>query len=438
MKAGVILTSDFVVGGQKSFENYVRYIDREDAKKHIDYDNVYENIIENNLEATNKSRAKSSLDYENYLDYMNRDYAKSKEKNIDNEIDYGLFTNVSDKLDQKEKKEIYKKFKAAQENKSVLWRDVFSFDHEWLKEQRLLIGKQLNDKEIKKAVRKAMNECFDRENLNETGFWVAEIHYNTDNIHVHVASSETINTRPVIEFERRDQEGNIYISTEPKGKRSLKTSEKMKSSFISHLVSREKVLEEMTKVRTNLHHTISIDTKNNEQLNLLKSIVERLPENKNHWSYNHKNMKHIKEDIDQYTTNYIKKNHNNEYKKYQDLLNKEEEYYKLVYGAGGKERYKDYKKNKLEELNSRMGNQLLRSLKDAQERINKVQRNKLSGNKSKYQAQNFKKKLPIITRYDLYKIQRAFHDHRRKHEAEMQYKQMEYEIQRQNSMDREL
>lgn len=80
MKAGVILTSDFVVGGQKSFENYVRYIDREDAKKHIDYDNVYENIIENNLEATNKSRAKSSLDYENYLDYMNRDYAKSKEK----------------------------------------------------------------------------------------------------------------------------------------------------------------------------------------------------------------------------------------------------------------------------------------------------------------------------------------------------------------------
>ena len=50
MKAGVILTSDFVVGGQKSFENYVRYIDREDAKKHIDYDNVYENIIENNLE----------------------------------------------------------------------------------------------------------------------------------------------------------------------------------------------------------------------------------------------------------------------------------------------------------------------------------------------------------------------------------------------------
>lgn len=171
LKAGVILTSDFVVSGQKSFENYIRYIDREDAKKHIDIDQSHENIIESNLETTNKISKESSLDYQNYLDYINRDYAKSKMKNIDNEINHGLFTNVADKLNKKEKKEIYKKFKEAQENKSILWRDVFSFDHEWLKREKLLIGNQLNDREIKKAIRKAMNECFEREKLQRNVHW---------------------------------------------------------------------------------------------------------------------------------------------------------------------------------------------------------------------------------------------------------------------------
>ena len=57
----------------------------------------------------------------------------------------------------------------------------------------------LDEKSIKDATRQSMSECFKRENLKDTGYWVGEIHYNTDNIHVHVASTETKNTRPMME-----------------------------------------------------------------------------------------------------------------------------------------------------------------------------------------------------------------------------------------------
>ncbi|WP_040928751.1 relaxase MobL [Nosocomiicoccus massiliensis] len=111
MKAGVILTSDFVVGNKKSFENYIRYIDRKEAKQK-DFPDEFEPIIDEK--------------FEKYLDYMNRETAKQNNKQ---DKSTGLFNEKSDLLTKEERREVYKSFRTAQKNNSVLWRDVYSFGY---------------------------------------------------------------------------------------------------------------------------------------------------------------------------------------------------------------------------------------------------------------------------------------------------------------------
>ena len=127
MKAGVILTSDFVIGNNKSFENYIRYIDRKEAKQK-DFFDEYEPIIDEK--------------FEKYLDYMNRESAKHEEVK---DKSTGLFNEKSDLLTKDERREVYKSFREAQKNNSVLWRDVYSFDTRWLEQNDLLVYKKAVD-----------------------------------------------------------------------------------------------------------------------------------------------------------------------------------------------------------------------------------------------------------------------------------------------------
>src|SRR5699024_440414 len=113
-----------------------------------------------------------------------------------------LFTNEDDFLTEDKKKEMKKYFQLAQKNKSPMWQDVISFDNDWLEKQGLYHSEtnEVDEMKLKNVVRESMTALLKSEYMNDTAKWTASIHYNTDNIHVHIATVEPIPTREKIKY----------------------------------------------------------------------------------------------------------------------------------------------------------------------------------------------------------------------------------------------
>src|SRR5699024_10109785 len=109
----VVLRSKFVTPGSNTFNDYINYIDREDAKRHIH---------------VNQS-SKETDDFVVFHDFM--DYMDDEAKQGD------LFTKENDQLNPNDKKILKQQFQKAQQNESPMWQDVISFDNEWLAGQGL-------------------------------------------------------------------------------------------------------------------------------------------------------------------------------------------------------------------------------------------------------------------------------------------------------------
>ncbi|MGV2929301.1 MobP2 family relaxase [Macrococcus capreoli] len=438
----IILTSDFVAPStenkskmsEKKYANYVRYINRDEAKISNE---------KNDLEGKNLDKQ-----FDGYLEYLNR--AQAKNKNSSDDIlknDEGLFSKYKNKLSREERLNITKSFDEAQKNGSVLWRDVYSFDNHWLEQQGYLKNGKLNEQIIKDATREAMRVCFDEENLNETGIWVAEIHYNTDNIHVHVASVETENTRPIIEYGRYHN-GEYIQQFEPKGARKLKTESKMKSTFINHMTDRSSSLSRISDLRYELHHSIEIDKNKTINDEKLKNIIRQLPESKSKWQYNNREMKHLQPLIDNYTNDYLNKYHKEKFDEYKDLIRKESYYHKNIYGDGEKEanRFRDSESYKIRDLNAKMGNELLKELKNHLEpvdkKLSKAETDFKNLSKPKKQSikdfssvhnnkSRFKRKKPLLFNKRLVRtLERSFHNEYKERQLEYENQLLEQKIQR--------
>ena len=54
----------------------------------------------------------------------------------------------------------------------------------------------LDEERIRSLTRVCMKRMLQKEELLQTAVYTASIHYNTDNIHVHIATVEPIPTRP--------------------------------------------------------------------------------------------------------------------------------------------------------------------------------------------------------------------------------------------------
>ena len=106
----------------------------------------------------------------------------------------GLFTANIDNLTDEEVSKYQEIFLQAQEADSFLWQDVVSFSEKFAKESGLIDSKtnEVAQSKIIEATRKMMRLSFEKENMTETGIWVASVHVNTDNLHVHVATVETV------------------------------------------------------------------------------------------------------------------------------------------------------------------------------------------------------------------------------------------------------
>lgn len=311
---GVINKVKFIRNGSSKFKNFIDYIDRSEATRKKNFDK-----------------------YSAYNNYMGNP-----------EKIGSLFTKDKHSLTEKEVKKLKKDFDKAQSNGSNMWQEVFSFDNEFLEANGLYDSENgaLDEEKIQEATRRAMEELSRREGFKDLT-WSASLHYNTDNIHVHIASVE------------------INPSRE-RGKFKPKTLYNMKSSFVNSLLDKQKDLDKINSlIRDNLiQGKKEMSFKEDiEMRKMVKEIVKKLPSDKRQWHYNYSSMQEIRPLIDNLTKYYIETYKKDEFKELVDRLEKEDKFYKEVYGKR-KVEATTYKDNKIQDLYTRMGNTILKEIKE--------------------------------------------------------------------------
>lgn len=313
-RPAVVIKSKFIASSAKgtSFNNYLNYIDR--AKTH------------------DKANA-----FEKYQDYMS-----NEEKST------GLFTSNKDSLSDEDKEYFKEEFKKAQENGSVLWQDVISFDNDWLKESGVLEGKNIDSKQIQDATRSAVQDMLKKEGLIDSAIWTGAIHYNTDNIHVHVA---TVQTK---DFKERGKRKQASIDS-MKSKVANKIKDRSKHNEKLNLFIRERVIASK---RDDPFLSLKNQVMNRELVRQFKKVHQMLPEDKRMWRYNMNALQEVRPEIDKLTSIYIEKNFKTEFKDFQKQLEKEVEIHKRMYGNS--EKSENYRETKMTDLYTRMGNTILK------------------------------------------------------------------------------
>jgi len=350
--------------------------------------------------------------FSSYVDYMSRsnavykegefDYLQFKEFNEymdDLEKSTGLFTKYNDSLSSEEKKELKETFNKAQNNDSVLWQDVFSFDNKWLKENGFLNKDNKPDVLlIQDATRKSMDRLFKEEGLESSGVWSAAIHTNTDNVHVHVATVEKINSRERRNYPNKDGAKVIGF----KAVRKPLTLDHMKSSFINTFTNREKNLEKISSLRNDLYSEFSL-SENNYYLKQSRKIIKELPVDKRQWNYKNISPK-AKLEIQKVVSEY--KKNNPKYNDYNKYIKQESESMKNLYGKTLRDT-KDYALNKEEDLNYRLGNRYLKELKKSSKDLNLNKSSYINKYNQKYDSSTKSFNNRFISKKDIRKITEA-------------------------------
>ena len=375
---GIVHKRKWVKSSSEKFSSYINYIDREEAVRNYKLD-----------------------EYSLFNDYM------GNPKKCGN-----LFTSDRDFLSEDESKKLKRCFSIAQENGSFMWQDVFSFDNEWLEKHGMYDRRTgaLDEKRLMGAVRNSMTEMIERENFDSL-IWSASMHFNTDNIHIHIASVELNPTR----YTKEDgfmQYKNLY---------------RMKSKFANTIIDRsneqKKINDIMRNNIINGKKEISFN-KDIEMKRLVTEIIKILPEDKRQWQYGYNSLHEVKPLLDELTSYYIKNYKKDDFEKLINSLDDEEEYLKEVYGEGEKHFYKNYKKNKIDELYYRMGNALLREIKT--EVIKK--------NDNKSFIKNYSYTNLVLTAKDIKRLKKVFDKDFEKIKNELAYERLQREIEYSHSM----
>ncbi|MEM5008950.1 MobP2 family relaxase [Priestia megaterium] len=388
---GVVLKTKFVTSDKKAFQEYVEYVDRDDAKKDQE---AHEKLF--------------SL----YQDYMNNPDKTSS-----------LFTEHSDQLNEYEKKELKGLFETAQKNNSIMWQDVITFHNPWLQENGLYDAHThtVDEKKLMEITRQSMKEMLKRERLDQSAIWSAAIHYNTDNIHIHVATVEPHPTRD-------------------RGKRKPKTLDAMKSKVVSQILERGQEQKEINDlIRKNMVGSKKQDSsfkwRNRELKPLFLHIYNHLPEDKRQWQYSYNTLQPLRSSIDKLSAKYIQKYHAKEFEQFNKKLDQEVEVLRKAYGEGtfDKKRYEHYKQNKTDELYKRMGNAFLSEMREYDRKQTNIKKVLASSSGAK-QKSNSANHLPVHV--SLKKMERAFKSEYESWKNQQHYERLQKDIEQNREVER--
>ncbi|MEK4867906.1 MobP2 family relaxase [Bacillus sp. FSL E2-8895] len=380
---GVVLKTKFVLPSSDAFQNYIDYVDREEAKSEV------------------KLNPKM---FETYQDYMGNSEKTS-----------ALFTEQANRLTESEKKSLKEMFKTAHENGSIMWQDVISFHNPWLEKQGIYDEKTktLDEKKLMDVTRLAMKEMQKREGLDKSSIWSAAIHFNTDNIHIHVATVEPFPTRE-------------------RGKRKPKTLDAMKGKVVNNLLDRKQEQKQINDlIRNNMverkKEDSVFDWRNQHLKPLFLQIYKQLPSDKRQWQYSYNTIQPLKPEIDKLSSRYIQHHHKKDYDQFLQKLDKEVQVFKEAYGEGkyDKKQYENYKTNKINDLYKRMGNAFLQEMKAYDKEQKRIHHMKKSKPFQKFQ-QN------VSIQYSMRKVERAFKSEYESWKNQKYYERMQKESAYQN------
>lgn len=340
----VVLKSQFVISNDKAFDKYINYIDRDDAK------------VKKVIEYKHDDPTDEFKVFHKYMDYMD-----------DDKKDGELFTDDRDLLSDDDFKKIKKGYQIAQKNGSPLWQDVISFDNDWLEEQGLYdpVTHSVNEDKLRDVSRKAVDELLKQEKIKpETMLWTGSIHYNTDNIHIHLAM---VHPDPIGQKKTfKDKEGKLVKQF--KGKRKQKSLDRMKSKVANEILDRNKDLDRISKLlRDPVNQKRKFDLSGYEKTkDLFLKAIPLLPNDMRQWKYGYNSVDAARPYIDKISRIYLEDFHSDEMKELHDELDKQEEINERLYGSGSK--FNQNKTNRLYEgrdsLMYKMGNAVLEEMRE--------------------------------------------------------------------------
>lgn len=360
IKAGVIIKTRFCKPGSSQYKGYINYIDREKAKGKGD-----------------------TTKYNLFADYMG-----NPEKST------GLFTGEKDSLTKGEKNQLKEQMKQAQDKGSLMWQTVISFDNRWLSDNGLYNHetKTLDEERIRSITRKAVEKMLHNEEIKDP-LWSAAIHFNTDNIHVHVATVDPNMSRPTNDFVqyryRRsegqfikeailDANGQMIYKRERVGRFKQSSIGKCKSTIVNQILNEKDINKQINDL---IRESIIGEKKENllyEDLEFRKAFLdlyESMPDvDRKMWNYNSNVMLEVRPKIDALTDGYIKKYHPTDFEKLQNLIKEQKEAYEKAYGNNKSGNL--YAENKTKDLYTRMGNTILREVRsyDRQQKYQEIRR----------------------------------------------------------------
>lgn len=376
---------------------FVDYMNRSEA---VDIDNelavskneqMIDELSADQLKKIQAEVPEQSLDFPEYIDYMNRSYAT--EKQTKNKT--AVFNQEKNHLTTGEVDQLKNQLETAYQNGSLLWQGVLSFDNSFLAKQGLydMETGQVDQAAIKNVLRTAMPHLIKREGLSRDAFWWGNIHLNTDNIHIHFGLSEIESAREKIFYVPRGR-------MELRGNFSQKSIQGLKSEIFhgllndqtrSRLLRQEQVLANLkTDLLRNVLQGHQVATA--AEKNFLEQAYNHLPQNKN-WRFksNAKDFATSKFFLNRYLDSYFE----NEGKEVYDNFIKETrtflEEYRTAYSSDDhrsyeRVRYVDGKpikqtistagydmekllKRRENDLRERLGNAILKQFKEGVPRV---------------------------------------------------------------------
>lgn len=291
---------------------------------------------------------------DDYYGYMSRTAAQQYSDTANTQYTT-IFDSENDFL-TKEQLDHYRKLEMQSQSEGCpKYIPVMSFDNQFLMNNGLMFGGRVDTQRLKDISRKAINSLIDKsEKLDAKNvYWTADIHVNTDNVHVHFS---------LLEYHRNVDRKKEFARN---GKDMIETSafEQFKSTVANSIIA-DKRTPELTKYkRENLiPEFASSVAASKELLDLMNKLPP--PKPKVGWQYGRKEMIPFHKDINKCVDKIISSNEKlkETFDNYSEMLSALNMQYISFYGNRVDTSKLSYTENQLNDFYSRAGNSLLKQL----------------------------------------------------------------------------
>ena len=146
---------------------------------------------------------------------------------------------------------------------------------------------------------------------------------------------------------------------------------------------------------------------------------------RNNWQYNKNEIAHLRPLIDDISRDFIVLDEKDEYIKLEELLEKQQLKMQRQYGGNN-----NYKENKLNDLNARLGNAILRELREYDKALSEANYINFLNRETKAKVDKFSDKLAEkrLLSNAFYNLKSSIKKEKQNYLNEIEYSKLEYEL----------